>query len=172
MLKVYFGEWGNGRLKRLAYLGYYFLLMVLSLAVLFAAIVAIGATGTIMDGDVLATQTMLMDYFGPAAMAGFMIFVLAMIVAQVNILAKRIRDMGLPAVWTIIGLIAISITLNILFPVQSMEVNTAIVKTAEGTAISTAGTHANTGSMVVQLFDMVVFLCLVFIPSDAFRKNR
>ncbi|BAF72746.1 DUF805 domain-containing protein [Sulfurovum sp. NBC37-1] len=172
MLKVYFGEWADGRLKRLAYLGYYFLLMVLFVAIIFGAIVAVGATEKIMGGDILATQAMLMDHFGLAAMAGFMIFFMAMIVAQVNILAKRIRDMGLPAVWTILGLIAISITLNILFPVQSMEVNTAIVKTAEGTAISTAGTHANTGSMVVQLFDMVVFLCLVFIPSDAFRKNR
>jgi len=173
MLKVYFGEWGNGRLKRLAYLGYYFLLMVLSVAVIFGAIVAVGATEKIMGGDVLDTQAMLMDHFGIAAMVGFMIFFIAMIVAQVNILAKRIRDMGLPAVWTILGLIAISITLNILFPVQSMEVNTTIVKTAEGTAaISTAGTHANTGSMVVQLFDMVVLLCLLFIPSDAFRKNK
>jgi len=172
MLKVYFGEWGNGRLKRLAYLGYYLLLIVLVAAILFGAIFAVGATEKLMGGDIVAAQAMLMDRFGLLAMIGIMILMIAILVAQINILAKRIRDMGLPAVWTILGLIAISIVLNILFPVQSMEVNTAIVKTAEGTAVSTAGTHANTGSMVVQLFDMAVFLCLVLIPSDAFRKNR
>jgi len=31
MLKVYFGEWGSGRLKRLQYLGYYILLLALLL---------------------------------------------------------------------------------------------------------------------------------------------
>ncbi|WP_295421222.1 DUF805 domain-containing protein [Sulfurovum sp.] len=172
MLKIYFGEWGNGRLKRLAYLGYYLLLMVLFVAIIFGAILAVGATEKIMGGDIFAIQAMLMDHFGLAFIVGFVFFMLAMMVAQINILAKRIRDMGLPAVWTILGIIAVSIVLNILFPSQSMEVSTAIVKTAEGTAISTAGTHANTASLIVQSFDLIVFLCLILIPSDAFGKNR
>ena len=38
MLKVYFGEWGNGRLQRLAYLGYYLLLIVIATAIIFGAV--------------------------------------------------------------------------------------------------------------------------------------
>lgn len=171
MLKVYFGEWGNGRLKRLAYLGYYLLLMVLFAAILFGSIFAVGATENIMNGDIAATQAMLLDRFGFVFIALIFVFMIAMMVAQINILAKRIRDMGLPAVWTILGIIAVSLVLNILFPAQSVEVHTAVVKTAEGT-MAAAETHATTASTIVQLFDLVVFLCLIFIPSDAFSKNR
>jgi uncharacterized membrane protein YhaH (DUF805 family) len=169
MLKVYFGEWGNGRLQRLAYLGYYLLLMVIAAAIILGTIFAIGATTKLMGGDVAATQAMLMEHFGIFAIVGIVILLIAIVLGQINIMAKRIRDMGLPAVWTIVGIIAVSMILNILFPAQVVEVSTAVVKTAESTAA--AATTQTTASPIVQLFDMVVFLCLLFIPSDAFRKN-
>ncbi len=169
MLKVYFGEWGNGRLQRLAYLGYYFLLMFLMFAIMFGAIMVVGATEKIMGGDIMATQAMFMDHFGIIAVIGIVVLMFAAMLAQINILAKRIRDMGLPAVWTILGIIVISMILNMLFPAQVVEVSTAVVKTAEGTAA--AATTQTTTSPIVQLFDMVVFLCLLFIPSDAFGKK-
>ena len=170
MLKVYFGEWGNGRLQRLAYLGYYLLLIVIATAIIFGAVFAIGATTKFMGGDVVATQAMLMEHFGIFAIVGIVILMIAIVLGQINIMAKRIRDMGLPAVWTIIGIVGASIILNILFPAQVVEMSTAVVKTAESTAA--AATTQTTASPIVQLFDTAVFLCLLFIPSDAFRKKN
>ena len=171
MVKVYFGEWANGRLKRLPYLGYYLLLIVLFVAIIFGGIFAMGATENIMGGDIAATQAILLERFGFAAIIGFFVFMIVMMIAQINILAKRIRDMGLPPVWTIFGIIMVSLILNILFPAQSVEVSTAVVKTAEN-ATATVGAETTTASMMVQLFDLIVFLCLILIPSDAFGKNK
>ncbi len=169
MLKVYFGEWGNGRLQRLAYLGYHVLLMFIVAAVIFAAIFAVGAAENFIGGDLIATQAMLGERFGFLAIFGIVVLMIAMILGQVNIMAKRIRDMGLPAVWTILGIVVISMLLNMLFPAQVIEVGTAVVKTAGGAAA--AATTQTVSSPVVQIFDTVVFLCLLFIPSDAFSKK-
>jgi len=169
MLKVYFGEWGNGRLQRLAYLGYHVLLMFIVVAVIFFSIFTVGAAENFVGGDLIATQAMLGERFGFLAIFGIVALIMAMIVGQINIMAKRIRDMGLPAVWTILGIIVVSMLLNMLFPAQVIEVGTAVVKTAGGAAA--AATTQTVSSSIVQLFDTVVFLCLLFIPSDAFRKN-
>ncbi len=170
MWNVYFGEWSKGRLKRLPYLGYYVLLIVLVIAAAFGMIFAAGSLESVMNGTILENQAALLEHFGIATLIGVVTFIIVVIVAQVNILAKRIRDMGLPAFWTIVGLIAVSVLLNILFPVQNTEISSAILHTAAGTSTAFQA-HSSTGSKVVQLFDLVVFLCLVFIPSDAFRKR-
>ncbi len=133
---------------------------------------AVGATEKVMGGDIMATQTMFMDHFGIIAVIGIVVLMFALMLAQINILAKRIRDMGLPPVWTILGIIAVSMVLNMLFPSQVVEVNTAVVQTAEGTASAVAAATQTTASPIVQLFDLALFLCLVLIPSDAFSKNR
>ncbi|WP_294955154.1 DUF805 domain-containing protein [Sulfurovum sp.] len=170
MWNVYFGEWSKGRLKRLPYLGYYVLLIVLVIAAAFGMIFAAGSLEAVMNGTILENQAALLEHFGIATLIGVVTFMVVVIVAQVNILAKRIRDMGLPAFWTIVGLIAVSVLLNILFPVQHTEISSAVLHTAAGTSTAFQA-HSSTGSKVVQLFDLVVFLCLVFIPSDAFRKR-
>jgi len=169
MFKVYFGEWGEGRLQRLAYLGYHVLLMFIIIAIIFGAIFTVGATEKLMGGDIMAAEAMLGERFGFIAIFGIVVLMMAMFLGQINIMAKRIRDMGLPAVWTILGIVVISMMLNMFFPAQIVEVSTAVVKTAEGTAAA-AQTHTM-ASPIVQIFDTVVFLCLLFIPSDAFRKN-
>ncbi len=170
MLKIYFGAWGDGRLKRLPYLGYHILLMVLMMVVIFASIFSIGATENFIGGDLATAQDIIRDKFGVLAIVGFAILFIIVMFGQVNILAKRIRDMGLPALWTILGIIAISIVLNILFPAQEVTINAAAVETAQGSAAAVA-VKSTTSSMIVQGFDMLLFLCLVFIPSDSFRKK-
>jgi uncharacterized membrane protein YhaH (DUF805 family) len=96
MLKTYFGEWGTGKLQRLPYFGYHILLIVLIMAIIFATIFAVGAAENFMGGNLAETQKMLMDKFGFVAIAGIMFLIFAAMLGQVNILAKRIRDMGLP----------------------------------------------------------------------------
>ena len=171
MFKVYYGEWGDGRLKRLPYLGYYVLLMVIAAVIVFGVIASVSFAGTKEGVDIATMQAEFLDKFGVVAIIGFVVLLVALVIAQLNILAKRIRDMGLPAVWTILGIIAVSLVLNILFPAQEVAVKTAVVQGAEGVVAAAEATTTNP-SMIVQGFDMLVFLCLLFIPSDAFGKAK
>ena len=56
MLKTYFGEWGEGKLQRLPYLGYHILLMFLIIVIIFAGIFAVGAAENLMGGDLATAQ--------------------------------------------------------------------------------------------------------------------
>jgi uncharacterized membrane protein YhaH (DUF805 family) len=170
MLKTYYGEWGTGKLQRLPYLGYHLLLMVLIMAIIIGTIFAVGAAEHFIDGKLAETQKMLMDKFGFVAIAGIMVLIFSAMLGQINIFGKRIRDMGLPVFWTILGIIAISMLLNVIFPPQEVSMAAVSVQATDGSATAVAA-NTTTASMVVQIFDMIVFLCLVFIPSNTFRSK-
>jgi len=169
MLKTYFGEWGTGRLQRLPYLGYHILLMVLVVASIFGAIMLVGTIENIMGGSIEETQTMLLDKFGIIGIIGIMLLIFGTMLGQINILGKRIRDIGLPVLWTILGIIVVSMVLNVIYPPE-VTMAAASVQTADGSATAMAASSTNT-SMVLQIFDMIVFACLVFIPSNTFRSK-
>lgn len=169
--KTYFGEWGTGKLQRLPYLGYHVLLMVIVMAVIFGGIFAVGATENLMGGNIADTQKILYDKFGILAIISIAALVFITILGQVNILGKRIRDMGLPVLWTILGIIIVSMILNFIFPPQEVAMSAATVQTADGSATAVSATAAS-ASMVVQIFDMALFLCLVLIPSDTFGDKN
>ena len=172
MFNTYYGDWRTGKLQRLPYLGYHLLLMVLIIAIIMGTIFAVGAAENFIGGNLVETQKMLMDKFGFVAIAGIMILIFAAMIGQINILGKRIRDMGLPVLWTILGIIVLSLVLNVAFPPQEVALSAATVQSADGTATAVAAS-ATTASMVVQIFDSIVFLCLLFIPSNAFgAKNH
>jgi len=170
MLKTYFGEWGTGKLQRLPYLGYHLLLMVLIMVIIMGTIFAVGAVENFMGGNLAETQKILMDKFGFIAIAGIMVLIFAAMLGQLNILGKRIRDMGLPVLGTILGIMFISLILNIVLPPQEVAISAAAVQTADGSAAAVA-TTATTTNVFVQIFDMIVFLCLVFIPSNTFGNK-
>jgi len=144
MLKIFYGEWGTGKLQRLPYLGYHLLLIVLIMAIIMGTIFAVGAVENFMGGNLAETQKMLIDKFGVVAIAGIMVLIFAAILGQVNILGKRIRDMGLPVL---------------------------MIQTADGSTAAVA-TATTTPNVIVQIFDMLVFLCLLFIPSDTFGSKN
>ena len=170
MLKTYFGEWGNGKLQRLPYLGYHILLMVLVVAVIFAGIFAVGATENLMGGDLEATQKLLADKFGIIAVIFIAALMFIAMLGQVNILGKRIRDMGLPVLWTILGIIVLSMVLNLLFPPQEVTMSALTAKSDDVAAI-TANATVTTTNMIIQIFDLLIFLCLVLIPSNTFGSK-
>ncbi len=170
MLKTYFGEWGTGKLQRLPYLGYHLLLMVLIMVIIMGTIFAVGAVENFMGGNLAETQKLLMDKFGFIAIAGIMVLIFAAMLGQLNILGKRIRDMGLPVLGTILGIMFISLILNIVLPPQEVAISAAAVQTADGSAAAVATTTTST-NIFVQIFDMIVFLCLVFIPSNTFGNK-
>ena len=172
MLKTYFGEWSTGKLQRLPYLGYHLLLMVLIIAIIMGTIFTIGAAENFIGGNLAETQKMLMDKFGFVAIAGIVTLIFIVMLGQLNILGKRIRDMGLPVLMTILSIMLISLILNIALPPQEVGMSAAAIQTADGSAaaVATATTSTN---VIIQIFDMIVFLCLVFIPSNTFgSKNR
>ena len=171
MLKIYFGEWGTGKLQRLSYLGYHILLMVMIIAIIFAGIFAVGATENLMGGNIIETQNILMDKFGIAAILSIASLMLIALFGQVNILGKRIRDMGLPVLWTILGIIAVSLVLNVVFPPEEVTLSAVAVQTADASATAVKAT-ATTSNIIVQIFDMIVFLCLVLIPSNTFGSKN
>ncbi len=171
MLKIYFSEWGTGKLQRLPYIGYHILLVVIIIAIIFAGIFAVGATENLMGGDIVETQKILMDKFGIAAMLSIAVLMLISLFGQVNILGKRIRDMGLPVLWTILGIIAVSLVLNVVFPPEEVTLSAAAIQTADASATAVTATTSTT-NMIVQFFNTIIFLCLVLIPSNTFgRKN-
>ncbi len=171
MLKIFYGEWGTGKLQRLPYFGYHLLLIVFIIAIIMGTIFTVGAAENFMGGNLAETQTMLMNKFGFVAIAGIMVLIFATMIAQINILGKRIRDIGLPVLWTILGIIIISMVLNITFPPEEIAISAAAVQSADGSATAVAAS-TTTASVVVQIFDMLIFLCLLFIPSNAFGSKN
>ena len=170
MLKTYFGDWGTGTLQRLPYLGYHVLLMVLIIAVIFGGLMVVGTTENILGGDLASTQKMLMDKFGIVAVIATVLLVFVVMFGQINILGKRIRDMGLPVLWTILGIILISIILNTVFPPEEVTLSASAMNAAN--ASTTEVTATSTSSMIVQAFDMLIFLCLILIPSNTFKNKK
>ena len=171
MLKTYYGEWGTGKLQRLPYLGYHLLLMVLIMIIIIGTIFAVGAADNFIGGNLVETQKMLMDKFGFVAIAGIMVLIFAAMLGQLNILGKRIRDMGLPVLMTIIAIMVISMILNIALPPQEVAMSATAIQTADGSAASIA-TATTTPNVIIQIFDIIVFLCLLFIPSNTFGNKN
>ncbi len=169
MLKTYFGEWGEGKLQRLPYLGYHILLMLLIIVIILAGIFAVGAAENLMGGDLATAQKMLMDKFGLVAIIGIGLLIFIAMLGQINILGKRIRDMGLPVLWTIFAIIALSMVLNLVFPPQEVAISASAVQTANGSAAAISSVTKT--NMIIQLFDTVIFLCLVLIPSNTFGNK-
>ncbi len=170
MLNIYFGEWGSGRLQRLPYLGYHVLIMFLVVFIAIGLVFAMGLLGSLMSGNIKEIENIMGNQLGILASVLFTILILSMIIGQINIFAKRIRDMGLPVIWTILGIIVISMALNLIYPPQDIVIDTTTIETAQS-RLSTASATMSSSNSVVALYNLMVFLLLIFVPSDTFRKN-
>jgi uncharacterized membrane protein YhaH (DUF805 family) len=166
MWNVYFGEWSSGRLKRLPYLGYDVLLMVVAVIVILGTLMFVGGLDKISD----VSSASLLEGMGLLTILFFFVFFIAAFVANLNIMAKRLRDMGLPAWGSVVAIILISFILEALFPNQQAQMSAVVAETQAG--VSTAvDADASTGSIVSDIFNLIVFGCLVLIPSDTFGKK-
>ena len=107
MFKFYFGDFSNGRLLRLPYLGYIVLLIILWIGFIFATVAAIGAAEHILGGDLAEAQAVLTKSLGIPYMIILGLVLLALFVASFNMMAKRARDMGLPGWMFVIGFLIV-----------------------------------------------------------------
>lgn len=142
MWSVYFGEFGTGCLNRLQYLGYLLLLAALMLGFMIVLVLAVGAGEHLVGGDLQTAQDNLRAWFGLPATIIVALVGLAILVAKLNIMAKRIRDMGLAGWWLALVLLL----------------------AAGGTSITTS---EETGSIVYGIFTILLLL----IPSNTFGTN-
>ena len=112
MFRAYLGGLTSGRLGRLAFLGFWLLSWVLFALYGLGLAFAIGLTEPLLfEGPLLdragAAQDFLAAHYGPLVLGALALFMLLFLFAQSNLVAKRIRDMGLPG-WTVLLLLALA----------------------------------------------------------------
>jgi uncharacterized membrane protein YhaH (DUF805 family) len=118
MFKVLLGDIKNGRLKRLQYLGYTILLGVLMFGFGLAIVLGIGAGEHIIGGNLQQAQDQLREWF---TLPFFIIFgpiSVLFLFAGINIMAKRIRDIGLPGWWTTLTILVLEIIASLILSEQ------------------------------------------------------
>jgi uncharacterized membrane protein YhaH (DUF805 family) len=108
MFKALFGEVKTGRLMRLPYLGYSVLLSLLMFGFGLAVVMAIGAGEHIIGGDLQQAQDRLREMFTLPAMLVMAVIMPLFVFIGANIMAKRIRDIGLPGWWMVLAIFVIS----------------------------------------------------------------
>ncbi|WP_295440597.1 DUF805 domain-containing protein [uncultured Thiodictyon sp.] len=116
MFSAFFGGLRQGRLARLPFLGFWVLLWVL--AVLYGVGIAFGiglAEPLLFDGPT-AAWGWLLGHFGPPVAALLGLCCLLFVLAQLNLLVKRIRDMGLPGWPMLLGLALLAAALAYTLP--------------------------------------------------------
>ena len=108
MIKALLGDVKTGRLMRLQYLGYSLLVYLLMFGFVFLVILAIGAGEHIIGGDLQHAQDKLREMFTLPAMIVFAVIMSLFLFMVANIMAKRIRDIGLPGWWSVLAIIVIT----------------------------------------------------------------
>jgi uncharacterized membrane protein YhaH (DUF805 family) len=150
MFGILFGQVKTGRLLRLPYLGYSILLALIFIALGIGIGVAIGAAEHMVGGNLQQAQAMLMQQYGKPAILLVAVLGLALMFANLNLMAKRIRDTGLPGWWTVLIIVIAS---GILGGVTSGGAQPVSSTQAAG------GIHA------------LVWLALLLIPSNLFSAK-
>jgi uncharacterized membrane protein YhaH (DUF805 family) len=108
MIKALFGEVKTGRLMRLQYLGYSVLLSLLMFGFGIAVVMAIGVGEHIAGGDLQQVQDQLREQLTLPVMLVMAVVMPLFLFIGVNIMAKRIRDIGLPGWWTVLAVFIVS----------------------------------------------------------------
>ena len=108
MIKALFGEVKIGRLMRLQYLGYSVLLSLLMFGFGLAVVMAIGVGEDIAGGDLQQVQDQIREQLTLPAMLVMAVVMPLFLFIGLNIMAKRIRDIGLPGWWTVLAIFIVS----------------------------------------------------------------
>ena len=112
MLKALFGDVHTGRLMRLQYVGYSLLLSLLMVGFGIAIVAAIGLGEDLIGGDLQQAQEILRERLTLPYMVVFAAATLLFMFVGANIMAKRIRDIGLPGWWAVLALLVLFIVLS------------------------------------------------------------
>ncbi len=141
MFKKIFGDIATGQLLRLPYLGYSVLLFVLMAAFMISIGLMIGGVEQMMGGDIHQAQDKLRGWLTLPFMIIFAVVMAAFLFAGFNIMAKRIRNIGLPGWWSILVILVVGALV------------TAFVSQQAGNGLNT-----------------LIWLALLLIPAKTFSK--
>jgi uncharacterized membrane protein YhaH (DUF805 family) len=142
MFKDYFSEVSNGRLTSIPFLIRWLVLLAVFFALFIGLGAAIGLTERIVGGDIEALRQRLTSNLGGPVAILLLIAFLVFAFANLNIIAKRARDVGLPGWLTAIVIGALS-----------------------GGATQVTG-QAATGGL-----GLVLLLILAFLPTNMMRQK-
>ena len=118
LFKAFCGDLKTGRMARRQYLGYSLLLGVLILGTGIAIGISIGVGEQIIGGNLQQAQDQLRAWM---TLPFFIIFGMVSVLflfGGINIMAKRIRDIGLPGWWTTLIIIVVEIGASFIFSGQ------------------------------------------------------
>ncbi|MCP4284978.1 MAG: DUF805 domain-containing protein [Gammaproteobacteria bacterium] len=104
MLNSFFCDITSGRLARVPFLGYSVLLLIVFVAIGAGIGVAIGVAEHLAGGDLQSAQAQLREQFGIPAILLVSLVATTLVFVGLNLEAKRIRDIGLPGWWAVLGI--------------------------------------------------------------------
>jgi uncharacterized membrane protein YhaH (DUF805 family) len=143
MFKALWGQVKEGRLQRLPYLGYFVLLNALLGGLVFAVLLSLDVDESTLTGDLEQVQAGIAEHLSlPVMLLGAGVILLVLF-ASLNIMAKRLRDTGLPGWWSTLGVVAIGAILS------------QIVSEPVGSG-----------------FHSLVMIALFLIPTSSFNKQQ
>ena len=108
MFKALFGDIQAGRLLRLPYLGYSILISVLMIVFGLALAFAAGVGEYLIAGDMEAAQLHMSENFSIVSVLLFIVVSVLFLFAGCNIMAKRLRDIGLPGWWMVLAIVVVT----------------------------------------------------------------
>lgn len=142
MFNALLGDIKTGRLLRLQYLGYSVLLFLLFFAFVMLVVLAIGAGEHLLGGNLQEAQNQLREWFTLPFMIIFGVLMMVFTFIGFNIMAKRIRDIGLPGWWSIFVIVILESAISYYVSQQA-----------------SSGLHS------------LIWLLLVIVPSNARAKK-
>jgi len=142
MINTLVGDINTGRLLRLQYIGYSLVLLLMVMGFVFFTILAIGAGEHLFNGNLQEAQAQLQDWFSLPFILAFGVFMIVLLFSSMNIMAKRIRDIGLPGWITVFGVMILEGIVSVVISEES------------GSSLHT-----------------VVWLLLVLVPSNTLGKE-
>ena len=137
-----FGALKQGRMARLAFVIYLSVIQLSALLFVIWVGFAAGLAEQAVDLDLEKAQQQLSDFLSPSFLLFSAVLLAVLVFAQFNIVAKRVRDIGLPGWWLILAYVIVRVI------------------------ISAAGY-----TWVGFLFEALAMLALCFVASDSARPQ-
>ena len=108
LFKTYFGAITDGTLGRLQYLGYFLFAGLIVIALGIGIGLVLGVAEHLVGGNIAEAQAILRARFSTPFIFALLLFPVTFVYALLNISAKRIRNIGLPAWWAIFSIVVVS----------------------------------------------------------------
>ena len=118
MVTVLFGDIATGRLTRLRYLGWSLLLGLIGVGLAVVVGFMIGITENMVGGELESAQAQIQEHLGIPAIIVMAVCGLVLLFCSLNLMAKRIRDMGLRGWWTVLSIMVLGAVLSTLLSEQ------------------------------------------------------